>query len=149
MKHLLLLPLLSVFILQANSPFRYNEKMLGTLGHSSNLADRNKATGLCLQPEPGTEKMSAAAFKSQQFCYTELKDFEWDVHFEIVSATVYFSGTNFRGAEYGTINGSSLKPLDKLKSRCGPGSIVIFDNVKVKGPDNLVRTIKGLTIMLQ
>ena len=149
MKHLLFLPLLSIFILEANSPLRYNEKSIGSSGHLAHLTDGNKATGLSLQPEPGTEKMSAVEFRHQEVCYTELKDFEWDVHFDVVSATVYFTGANFRTAEQGTITSASLKPLSKLMERCVSGSIVIFDNVKVKGPDNLVRPIKGLTIMLR
>ena len=149
MKHLLFLPLLSIFILQSNSPLRYSEKSMGSSGNLSHLIDGNKANGLSLQPEPGTEKMSAVEFRHQEVCYTELKDFEFDVHFDVVSATVYFSGANFRNTEQGTITSSSLKPLSKLMDRCVPGSIVIFDNVKVKGPDNLVRPIKGLTIMLR
>lgn len=148
MKHLLLLPLLSVIILQGNSPLGYNKKNAGRSEKLSFVDHRNEATGLSLQPEPGTEKRLASEFKKQEYCYAELKDFEWDVHYSIVSATVYFSGTNFRGAEFGTINGPSLKPLNGLMSRCAPGSIVIFDNVKVKGPDNLVRPINGLTILL-
>ena len=105
-------------------------------------------TGLSLQPEPGAEKMTAVAFRSQDFCRVELKDFEFDVNFELVSATVYFSGTNFRTVETGIINSKNLKPIKKYMDRCAPGSIVIFDNVKVIGPDKMVRTILGTTIML-
>ena len=148
MKHLLLLPLLSVIILQGNSPFRYDKKNLDLPAHLSPAADRNEATGLSLQPEPGSEKMSAAAFRRHDFVYAELKDFDFDAHFDIVSVTVYFSGTNFRNTEQGIITSASLKPLNNMMSRCAPGSVVIFDNVKVKGPDKLVRPIKGLTIML-
>ena len=149
MKHLLLLPLLSVIILQGNSPLGSNQTNANSPVRSSFVDHRNEATGLNLQPDPGTKKMLASDFKKQEYCYVELKDFEWDVHFSVVSATLYFSGANFRGAETGTINGPSLKQLSNLVTRCGPGSIVIFDNVKVKGPDNLIRTINGLTIMLQ
>jgi len=92
--------------------------------------------------------MSAVEFKSQEFCRTELKDFDFDARFNIVKATVYFSGTNFKNAEQGTITSSSLKPIKNLMSRCAAGSIVIFDNVKVIGPDKEVCIIQGLTIML-
>jgi len=51
--------------------------------------------------EPGNEKMLAVVFKAQDFGRTELKDFEWEVKFNIVSATVYFSGTNFKNIEKG------------------------------------------------
>lgn len=103
---------------------------------------------LNLQPEPGTEKMTAVAFRAQDFCRVELKDFEFDVSFELVSATVYFSGTNFRTVEAGTLNSKNLQPVKKYMNRCAAGSIIIFDNVKVKGPDNLIRTISGTTLVL-
>jgi hypothetical protein len=90
MKHLLLLPLLSVIILQGNSPFRYDAKKINSPILVPSFADRNETTGLNLQPEPGTEKRLASDFKKQEYCYAELKDFEWDVHYNIISATVYF-----------------------------------------------------------
>lgn len=93
-------------------------------------------------------RMTAIAFKSQEFCRAELKDFEFDVRFSVVSATVYFSGAGFNGVEKGTINSSSLKPVARLKEKCKPGSIVVFDEVKVKGPDNEIRGIEGVTYML-
>jgi len=148
MKHLLFLPLLSVCILNGNAPSDLNKKNIGSPKQLSFVDSRNEATGLNLQPEPGTEKRLAADFRKQEYVYAELKDFEWDVHYSIVSATVYFSGANFHGVEAGTINGPSLKPLNNLKERCIPGSIVIFDNVKVMGPDKQLRTIAGLTLVL-
>ena len=148
MKHLLFLPLLSIFILQGNTASDLINKNITTTKQLSFVDNRNEATALSLQPEPGNEKRLAADFRKQEYVYAELKDFEWDVHYSIVSATVYFSGENFRGVESVVINGPSLKPLNNLKARCVPGSIVIFDNVKVKGPDELVRTIAGLTIRL-
>ncbi len=117
--------------------------------NSTNIASKiNSTNTLNLQPEPSTEKMTAVTFRAQDFCRVELKDFEFDVNFELVSATVYFSGTNFRTVETGTINSKNLKPIKKYMDRCAPGSIVIFDNVKVIGPDNMLRTIPGTTIML-
>ena len=92
--------------------------------------------------------MSAAAFKNQEYCRVELKDFEFEVQFNIVSAKVYFSGANFRGVETGAITSSSLKPVKDLKARCTIGSIVTFDEVKVIGPDNKIRTIPGATYIL-
>ena len=92
--------------------------------------------------------MSATIFKNQEYCRVELKDFEFDVKFSVVSATVYFSGANFRGVEKGVINSSSLKPLSALMSRCIPGSMVVFDDVKVKGPDNEIRSIPGVAYRL-
>ncbi len=98
--------------------------------------------------EPGNEKMMAVAFRAQSFCRAELKDFEFDATFTVVSATVYFSGANFRSTEKGSISSNSLKPIKHLMDRCVPGSIVIFDNVKVIGPDKQIRPIAGLSLLL-
>ena len=109
-----------------------------------------KPSGLLLQPNPnqGVGKMRSIVFKSQEYCRVELKDFEFDVHFSVVSATIYFTGANFKGVEKGFIVSSSLKPIKNLIDRCQPGSIVVFDDVKVKGPDNEIRAIDGVTYQL-
>jgi hypothetical protein len=107
-----------------------------------------ECTLLCLQQEPGNMKMLAVEFKTREWCRAELKDFEYDVHFSIVSASVYFTGTNFSNTEKGFITSNSLKPISAFMARCAPGSIVVFDDVKVKGPDNQIRTIQGKTILL-
>lgn len=103
---------------------------------------------LRFQDGAGPGKMSCVQFKNQEFCRAELKDFDFDAKFSIVSATVYFSGANFRGVEKGAISNASLKPIKHLMERCLPGSNVVFDDVKVKGPDNEVRTITGLSLTL-
>lgn len=101
------------------------------------------------QQDPDAEKMLAVVFRSQEFCRAELKDFVFDVQFNIVSATVYFSGTNFKNVETGYITSNSLKPIRSLMARCAPGSMVIFDNVKAIGPDKLVRPIQGNSYVLR
>jgi hypothetical protein len=93
--------------------------------------------------------MLAVTFRSQDVCRAELKDFVFDIQFNIVSATVYFSGTNFRGVETGYITSSSLKPIRSMMARCAPGTMVVFDKVKVIGPDKDVRTIQGTSYMLK
>ncbi|MBK8495296.1 MAG: hypothetical protein IPL50_09890 [Chitinophagaceae bacterium] len=87
-------------------------------------------------------------FSGQDFCRAEVKDFEWEVPFRIVSATIYFSGTNFKNVETGYISSSSLKPIKNLMDRCAPGTMVVFDNVKVKGPDEQVRSVPGPSFRL-
>lgn len=94
------------------------------------------------------EKITSIAFKSQQYCRAEVKDFEYDARFSVVSATIYFSGANFKNVEKGTITSNNLEPVKKLMERCIPGSVVTFDDVKVIGPDNEVRTIAGTTFRL-
>jgi hypothetical protein len=98
--------------------------------------------------QAGNEKMLATVFRAQDFCYIELKDFEWEVEFNLVSATVYFSGANFSRVEKGVINSKSLRPIKKYMDRCVPGTMVIFDNVQVIGPDKTVRSIRGMSLVL-
>lgn len=110
----------------------------------------------CNSPEPdflfqdsgGSGKLSSIVFKMQDYCRAELKDFEFDARFEVLSATVYFTGENFRTMKRGYITSSSLKPIKELMLQCQPGSIVTFDQIKVKGPDNLVRTLPGVSYIL-
>lgn len=108
------------------------------------------SSGLLLQPDPkdGEGKMRSIVFKSQDYCRVELKDFDFDVKFSVVSATVYFTGANFKGIEKGFITSNSLRPVRSLMDRCQPGSIVIFDDVKVKGPGDEIRPIDGVTYKL-
>jgi hypothetical protein len=93
-------------------------------------------------------KMSSTVFKNQDFCRATLEDFDFDAHFSVVSATVYFSGANFKNVEKGFITSNSLKPIKELMRRCLPGSKVLFDEIKVKGPDNEIRIIQGLSLLL-
>ena len=136
MKALILLSLLSIPTVELNNKISTAKESL-TAEVKANL-----------QPEPAYGRMSAIEFKSQDYCRAELKDFEFDARFIVISATVYFSGANFRDVEKGIITSNSLKPINSLKMRCIPGSIVVFDDIKVKGPDNIIRTIPGVSYML-
>ena len=148
MKHVLLFSFLSMGILPVNS-------QLGNYGNNFTEPDclliggSSESTGT--QPGNGNEneKMLAVIFRAQDVCRAELKDFEFDVQYNVVSATVYFSGTNFRTVEAGYITSNSLKPIRSLMARCAPGTMVIFDRVKVIGPDKEVRTIQGTSYMLK
>jgi len=95
----------------------------------------------------GKIRMPSVEFKSQQFCRAELENFDFDLKYNIVSATVFFSGAGFNNVVQQTINGNNLSSLSAYISRCIPGSVVTFDNVKVQGPDG-VRTIEGKSIAL-
>ena len=95
----------------------------------------------------GKVRMPSVEFKSQQYCRADLENFDFDLKFTIVSATVYFSGANFPNVATTSITGNGLAPLAPFMARCGPGSVVTFDNVKVQGPDG-VRSIDGKSIAL-
>lgn len=95
----------------------------------------------------GKPRMPSVEFKNQQFCRAELEKFDFDTRFSIVSATVYFSGANFPNVATASINGNGLASLSSFLSRCGPGSVVTFDNIKVSGPGGQ-RTIEGRSFAL-
>jgi hypothetical protein len=146
MKTLLMIPVLSLSFMNHEKPLR-----LTTAKHdvtsiaSKEISFSNSSNN---QPEPSGGNMSYIIFKNQEYCRVELKDFEFDAPFNVVSATVLFSGTNFKYVETGYIKSNSLLPLKDLMKRCAPGTIVVFDEVKVKGPDNQVRPIAGATFRL-
>lgn len=148
MKHLFFLPLLTLGILPINKQLNDQPADHFVSGKAAVAEEPGKGFNICSQPAPGNEKMLAAIFRKQDYCRAELKDFEFDVHFEVVSATVYFSGTNFRGVETGFINSNSLKPIRSMMDKCAPGTMVIFDNVKVIGPDKQIRPIQGTSYLL-
>ncbi len=95
----------------------------------------------------GKVRMPSIEFKSQTACRAELENFDFELRYSIVSATVYFSGANFPSVKTATITGSSLASLSGFMNQCGPGSVITFDNVKVSGPDG-GRTIDGKSIAL-
>jgi gliding motility-associated protein GldM len=95
----------------------------------------------------GRPRMATVTFKNQSFCRVDLENFDFDLRFSVVSATVYFYGAGFNGVQQGTISGGSLDGVKALMAKCQPGSSVSFDNVKVQGPDG-VRSIDGRTFQL-
>ena len=148
MKHVIFASLLILGIVPVNSQLALVENNKSNPAAPSFSNDDKQGFNICFQPSPENEKMQAVVFRKQDFCRAELKDFDFDARFDIVSATVYFSGTNFKNVETGFITSNSLKPIRSLMDRCAPGSMVIFDNVKVVGPDKQVRTIQGTSYLL-
>ena len=148
MKHVILFSFLGMGILPVNSQLASVGNNVNIPGNASFADDDKEGFNICSQPSPENEKMQAVVFRNQDACRAELKDFDFDVKYSVVSATVYFSGTNFKNVETGTIKSNSLKPIRSLMDRCAPGSLVIFDNVKVVGPDKEIRTIPGASYLL-
>lgn len=117
-------------------------------GHSSQFSFRVKRI-----PDPifklgsGKARLPSVEVKTQQYCRAELENFDFDLKYSIVSATVYFSGAGFNSVVQTSITGNSLAPLSSFMSRCGPGSVITFENIKVSGPDG-VRSIEGKSIAL-
>lgn len=93
---------------------------------------------------PGTPRMQSVVFKAQQYIRAELENFDFDARFSVLSGTAYFTGLiGSSRPEQGNFSGGSLAGLSALMAKCQPGSSVIFDNIKVQGPDGTVRTIQN------
>jgi len=97
---------------------------------------------LMVGPKSGG-RMQSVIFKNQQFCRADLEGFDFDARFNVLSATVYFSGANFPSVTTATITGGSLAGLSAQMAKCIPGTSINFDNVRVQGPDGTIRTIDG------
>ena len=95
----------------------------------------------------GKPRMPSVEFKNQQFCRAELEKFDFDTRFSIVAATVYFSGAGFANVATSNIGGNNLAPLAPFLTRCVPGSVITFDNIKVTGPGGQ-RVIEGRSFAL-
>lgn len=110
---------------------------------------RSKERSLQYQQQGQGRRLAAVDFKAQDYCRAEMPpDFNFDVKFTVVSATVYFTGAGFPDVETGYISSNSLKPVKPMMDKCKPGSIVIFDNIKVKGPGEELRIIESVSMRL-
>ena len=146
---LLLFPILSsICILPLNTKLVSNEDNKVSIHVLKTNTDSKQPNEISFQENAGYGKMRSIVFKSQEYCRADLENFEFDARFVVLSATVYFSGANFKTNEKGYITSNSLKPIKNLMDRCIPGTFVVFDDIKVKGPDNLVRTIPGISLQL-
>lgn len=86
--------------------------------------------------------IQAAVFKAQQFCRAELENFDFDARFSVVGGTMYFTGAGFPQVQIAQLQGNNLGAIAQM-SKCQPGTTVIFDNIRVQGPDGTVRTIQA------
>jgi gliding motility-associated protein GldM len=95
----------------------------------------------------GKARVPAVEFKNQQYCRADLLNFDFDLKYTVVSATVYFGGAGFPNPVIGNITGGSLAGVASFMAKCGPGSNISFTNIKVQGPDG-VRSIDEAAIAL-
>jgi gliding motility-associated protein GldM len=93
-------------------------------------------------------RVQSVLFKNQQFARADLKYFDFDYHYNIVGATVYFTGANFPSLQQATISGGSLAGIQSQLAKCIPGTLVTFDNVRVQGPGGPVMSIPGPSFLL-
>ena len=91
----------------------------------------------------GGGKMQAVIFRNQQFVRADLENFDFLAKFNVVGATIYFNNPGDRGVKQVTLTSGSLAPAAEYMKSLVPGSSVIFDNIRVVGPDGQPRTIQN------
>ncbi|MEO9022359.1 MAG: gliding motility protein GldM [Ginsengibacter sp.] len=132
--------------------FTVNVKSVGNASITVNADGKNSTYPFRVKriPDPvikvgpsGGGRIQSVVFKNQNFARADLEGFDFDAHFNIVSATIYFSGANFSNVQAAEIHGGSLEGIKGQLQKCIPGTSVTFDNVKVQGPDGVVRSIPG------
>ena len=65
----------------------------------------------------GGGRIQSVVFKNQNFARADLENFDFDAHFNIVSATLYFSGANFPNVQSAEIHGGSLESIKSFLQR--------------------------------
>lgn len=91
----------------------------------------------------GGGKMQAVVFRSQQFVRADLENFDFEAKFNVTGATVYFTNPGDRNVKQVSLSSGSLAPAMEYMKTLAPGSTVIFDNIRVVGPDGQPRTIQN------
>jgi gliding motility-associated protein GldM len=91
----------------------------------------------------GGGRMQAAIFRVQQYVSAVLENFDFDAHFSVTGATIYFNNPGDRNVKQVTISSGSLAPAKAYMDALVPGSTVTFDNIRVVGPDGQTRTIQN------
>jgi gliding motility-associated protein GldM len=93
--------------------------------------------------QSGGGKVQSVVFKNQGFVRADLENFDFAANFSVVGATIYFSNPGDRNVKQVNLTSGSLAPAAQYMQTLVPGSQVIFDNIKVVGPDKITRTIQN------
>jgi hypothetical protein len=91
----------------------------------------------------GGGKMQAVVFRNQQFVRADLENFDFAATFSVTGATVYFNNPGDRNVKQISLTSGNLGAAAEYMKSLVPGSSVIFDNIRVVGPDGVTRTIQN------
>lgn len=91
----------------------------------------------------GGGALQAVVFRGQQFVRADLENFDFEARFSVTGATIYFNIPGDRNVRKVVLSSGSLAPAAEHMKALVPGSSVIFDNIRVVGPDGQPRTIQN------
>lgn len=109
-------------------------------------ADNRTLTTVSDKPELGIDGVRSVRMNSETL--KKGKKLTAGEGYVVESATVYFSGAGFPKIAVLSLSGNTLSQLNEYTGRCTSGSVVTFDNIRVKGPNGYYATIDGLSISL-
>jgi gliding motility-associated protein GldM len=92
------------------------------------------------------------AIKAQQGVRADLKDFVFEgVKFDILSYVVYATGAGFTENAASSQNAGAYfnEASRKILERCRPGSTVVIDEIRAKGPDGATRVLPPIPFNLK
>jgi len=101
--------------------------------------------------QSGGGRMPANAFKAQQGVRADLKDFVFEgVKFDVLSYVVYATGAGFAENAAYNQNGGPYFTADskRIIDKCRPGSTVVIDEIRAKGPDGATRVLPTMAFNL-
>jgi len=93
--------------------------------------------------------IKTSTFKAQAGIIAELKDFDFDLRFRIVSFEMLYSKPR---ADLVSAKGTNERFTPKMKAmikRAKPGDTFVFNDVKAKGPDGTTRKIGSISFILK
>jgi len=95
--------------------------------------------------------MQASIFRAQIGIIAELKGFDFDAKFSVISFE--FSIVPKRGEYIGPYTANSARfdasnDVEKARQRVRPGDRVYMDNIKARGPDGRVRSLAPIVLLL-
>jgi len=99
-----------------------------------------------IQPQAGIDGKHAVRMNVADFI--SAKKLTAGTGFEVSSVTVYFSGANFKDIVTANLSNGDLSSIKQYIDRCDKGSVITFDNIKVRGDENYLAVIDGLSVSL-
>jgi hypothetical protein len=98
-------------------------------------------------------RIAANFFKAQKTLYADLENFVFEgVDFEVVGYTFYATDSaafkEYPGVKVVSNAGGSFEPVKDLIARCQPGTTIVLDEIKVKGPDDQYRKLPAIAFNL-
>ncbi|MGG9962227.1 N-acetylmuramoyl-L-alanine amidase [Ferruginibacter sp. SUN106] len=125
-------------------PGTFNFKVMRVPNPNDNITYSN--FDYKIEPKLGIDGVQKVRMDVAQF--KAAKKLTAGTGYAVESGTVYFSGAGFPKIAVANISGADLNKLSGFINNCVAGSVVTFDNVRVKGDNGYYATVDGLSIAL-